>query len=237
MSNGRFTSANSQSLFLLTAVIALGLAGCATRQLVPAPEAQLVPGRSDTAVAESHGVRTTVQSQAWSGRPTRLPQQITPHKVTVVNEGTRPVRTNYDDFTLTGTSGFTYSALPPYRITGSVREPVIVPRFSYSRFYVAPFYRPFYPGVPVWGSSPWRYNRYYYNRVWAEWPVQLPTRDMRENAIPPGVLQPGGRVSGFLYFPKLPSETTTVMFKQNVVDSGTQRSIAEVEVPFVHERR
>jgi len=36
MSNDRFTSANSQSLILLTAVIALGLAGCATRQLVPA---------------------------------------------------------------------------------------------------------------------------------------------------------------------------------------------------------
>jgi hypothetical protein len=236
MSNSRSTPGNPTALIVLTAAIALGLTGCASRQLVPAPEAQLMPGRHDTAVAESDGVRTTVQSQAWSGRPASLPQQITPLEVTVVNHSDRPVRITYDDFTLTGSSGFTYSALPPYKITGSVREPVMVPRFSYSGFYVAPFYRPFYPGVPVWAASPWRYNPYYYNRVWADWPVQLPTRDMREKAIPAGVLQPGGRVSGFLYFPKLPRDTTTVTFKQTLVDSNTQQTIAAVEVPFVYER-
>jgi len=236
MSNGRSTSRNSHALIPLAAVIALGLAGCASRQLVPAPEAQLMPGSQDTAVAESDGVRTTVQSQAWSGSPASLPQQITPLQVTLVNHSDRAVRITYDDFTLTGSSGFTYNALPPYKITGSVREPVMVPRFSFSGFYVAPFYRPFYPGVPVWAASPWRYNSYYYNRVWADWPVQLPTRDMREKAIPAGVLQPGGRVSGFLYFPKLPRETTTVTFKQSLVDSSTQKTIAEVEVPFVYKR-
>lgn len=236
MSNSRSTPGIPNALILLTAVATLGLAGCASRQLVPAPQAQLMPDRHDTAVAESDGVRTTVQSQAWSGSPASLPQQITPLHVTVVNHSDRPVRIAYDDFTLTGSSGFTYSALPPYEITGSVLEPVMVPRFSYSGFYVAPFYRPFYPGVPVWAASPWRYNRYYYNRAWADWPVRLPTRDMREKAIPAGVLQPGGRVSGFLYFPKLPRETTTVTFKQSLVDSNTQQAIAAVEVPFVYER-
>ena len=236
MRNSRSTLGKSGVLIVPTAVIALGLAACATRQLVPAPEAQLMPGRQDTAVAESGGVRTTVQSQAWSGSPASLPQQITPLQVTVVNHSDRPVRITYDDFTLTGSSGFAYSALPPYKITGSVREPVMVPRFSYSRFYVAPFYRPFYPAVPVWAASPWRYNSYYYNRVWADWPVRLPTRDMREKAIPAGVLQPGGQVSGFLYFPKLPRETTTVTFKQSLVDSSTQKTIAEVELPFVYKR-
>ena len=194
-----------------------------------------MPGGHDTAVAESDGVRTTVQAQAWSGSPASLPQQITPLKVTVANESSRPVRITYDDFTLTGSSGFSYSALPPYEITGSVREPVMVPRFSYSGFFVAPFYGRYYPGIPVW-ASPWRYNRYYYNREWAEWPIQLPTRDMRDQAIPAGVLQPGGRVSGFLYFPKLPRETTSVTFKQNVIDSGTQKTLAMVKVPFVYER-
>ena len=235
MSEASSTHRGSLGLIALVAVSALGLAACASRQLVPAPGAQLMPGRNDTAAAQSDGVRTTVQSQAWSGSPTTLPQQITPLKVTVVNEGTRPVRINYDDFTLTGSSGFTYSALPPYEITGSAREPVSVPRFAYSGFYVAPFYRRYYPGVPVW-ASPWRYNRYYYSRVWAEWPVQLPTRDMRDKAIPAGVLQPGGRVSGFLYFPKLPRETTSVTFKQSVIDSGTQEALAEVEVPFMYKR-
>lgn len=236
MSRRRSTSRNSHVPLVLTIVMAVCMAGCASRQLVPGPEAQLMPGRHDTAIAESAGVRTTVQSQAWSGSPARLRQQITPLKVTVVNNGSRPVRINYDDFTLTGSSGFTYSALPPYKITGSIREPVMAPRFSYSRFYVAPFYRPFYPGVPVWGASAWRYNPDYYNRAWTEWPVQLPTRDMREQAIPAGVLQPGGRVSGFLYFPELPGETTTVTFKQSLVDSSTQKTIAEVEVPFVYKR-
>ncbi|MGH7105212.1 MAG: hypothetical protein ACREFT_01745 [Acetobacteraceae bacterium] len=235
MSELSSTHRGSLALIALAAASALGLAGCASRQLVPAPEAQLMPGRSDTAVAQSEGVRTTVQSQAWSGSPTTLPQQITPLKVTVVNEGTRPVRINYDDFTLTGSSGFTYGALPPYQITGSAREPVSVPRFAHSGFYVAPFYGRYYPGVPVWASG-WRYNRYYYSRVWTEWPVQLPTRDMRDKAIPAGVLQPGGRVSGFLYFPKLPRETTSVTFKQSVIDSGTQKALAEVEVPFLYER-
>jgi hypothetical protein len=236
MSDNRSISGNSRPLIVLSAVIALSLTGCASRQLVPAPEARLMPGRHDTAVAEAGGVRTTVQSQAWSGSPASLPQQITPLKVTVVNDSSRPVRINYDDFTLTGSSGFTYSALPPYEITGSVRERVMVPHFAYSGFFVAPYYRPFYPGVPVWAASPWRYDRYYYNRTWAEWPVQLPTRDMREKAIPAGVLQPGGRVSGFLYFPRLPGETTTVTFKQSLVDSNSQKAIAEVEVPFVYER-
>jgi hypothetical protein len=235
MTNNRSTSMKSHTPIVFSAVMALCLAGCATPRLVPAPEAQIMPGGHDTAVAESDGVRTTVQAQAWSGSPASLPQQITPLKVTVANESSRPVRITYDDFTLTGSSGFSYSALPPYEITGSVREPVMVPRFSYSGFFVAPFYGRYYPGIPVW-ASPWRYNRYYYNREWAEWPIQLPTRDMRDKAIPAGVLQPGGRVSGFLYFPKLPRETTSVTFKQNVIDSGTQKTLAMVEVPFVYER-
>ena len=234
------TSPHSQVIPILVATaFGLALSGCASRLLVPAPQAHLVPGRHDMAVAQSAHVRTTVQSEAWSGNPADLPSEITPLEVTIINHGNRSVRIAYKEFTLTSSSGFTYRALPPYQITGSIRQPVVAPHFAYSGFFIAPFYGPYYPGVPVWGSH-WAYDPFYYQNAWAKWPVDwpvpLPTRDMRRMAIPAGVLKPGGAISGFLYFPKLPSQTERVTFRERLVDPKTKNTLAVIDVPFRYAR-
>jgi hypothetical protein len=208
---------------------------CAGERILPAPGDQLVPGERQAASALVEGVRTIVQAGAWNGEPAGLPAQMTPLKVTIENSSQHPLRVRYNEFTLGSSAGFTYRALPPYKITGSNGEPALVPRFAYSGFLLAPYYYgPYFGGIPAWGY-PWPYDSVYYDDLYGEWPVQLPTRDMRQAAIPEGVVQPGGTVSGFLYFPDLPRDVGGVTFHETLIDAATKAQFGDVRIPFVVE--
>jgi len=225
-------------LLLCLGVLMLG--GCAQLQLRPAPEAQRVPGQRLAAAAENAGVRMVVQPQAWRGRPRSLGQELTPLKVTLENRSDRPVRINYEDFVL-DTGGTEYTPLPPVDIKGEVTEyadrPLyvprytIVPRFGYRGFYVMPWYRPYYPGLRPW-RTPWPYSSLYYDTYYPRWTVQLPTEDMLDMAIPEGVVEPGGSVTGYMYFPALDRGAERVTFRANLSVPRDGDSVASLSIPF-----
>lgn len=236
------TSGHHTWLLPVLVVVLILLAGCAQTKLAPAPQAQRVPGKELAAVAQTAGVRMVVEAGAWSGHPDNLAQELTPLRVTIDNGSDQPLRVRYEDFAIETGKGVRYTPLPPLRIQGTVIEqadrPVrfpryaVTPRFAYSGFYLAPWYSPYYPNLRAW-SHPWAFSPFYYDTYYPRWTVKLPTPDMLEMAIPEGVIEPGGRVSGFLYFPDIAARVERVTFSAELMQGREGQRLGALEVPFV----
>jgi hypothetical protein len=220
------------------AVVLVCLVGCAHEQgLLPAPEAKVAPGTPKVAYDQSSGVEVLVEGDAWHGNPRDLDKVMTPIRVTVRNRSAEPVRITFKDFALETPSANRVNPLPPFSMhtLGPKRTSVVTtPDFDYDGFWVAPFYGPYYPTLTPWWR-PWAYEPGFYDEHFVEWRVQLPTEEMLRAALPEGVVQPGGHVSGFLYFPgALPKNTGHVFTLRAsfAKEEGTQ-SLAKVEIPLV----
>jgi hypothetical protein len=211
---------------------AVALTGCAsTPELVPAPNAQPAPpGPGKGAVAEVRGVTVIARSDAWSGFPPDL-DRVTPILVTIENDGAVPVRIRYNEFSLEAPStGASYAAIPPFDVRGTEVEPIT--RLGYRGFWVAPYYAPYYPGLrPYYGAFP--FDQYYYDQYYPTWVnIELPTGDMVQKALPEGVLDPGGRVTGCLYFRKVKRGAGTVEFTDKLVNAATGAALGTIRIPF-----
>ena len=229
----------------------LGASGCASAVLTPAPEARVVPGTASAAMSEVAGVRVTVQADAWEGVRS-VTDRVHPLRVTIENRSAFTVRVRYGDFALVAANGVRRPALPPVRVEGDLLSPmlapglapIITPRFSSRRFYVAPYFAPLYPGVPVYGRPYVLYDPGYY----AFWHVDF-TRAVRSSvevlslALPEGVIEPEGQVAGFLYFRTVDPDAGQVVFRAAIVAVHGERDavggtvLGEVAVPFTVTKR
>lgn len=202
-----------------------------TPRLSPAPGAQPAPpGPGKGAMATVRGVSMIARSDAWSGFPPNL-QRVTPILVTIENNGPTPLRLRYNEFTLVDPmTGQSYRAIPPFDVRGTEVEPVTAP--NYSRFWVAPYYSRYYPGIrPYRGAFP--FDDLYYDRYYPAWvDIQLPTGDMVQKALPEGVLDPGGVVTGYLYFQNVDRDAGLVEFRGELVDARSGRQFGLIEIPF-----
>lgn len=231
----------SSSLQTLLGMVVLTLVGCAPLHLRPAPGAQIVPTAPLAAADHDAGVRIVVQPDAWRGTPEHLDRELTPMKVTIDNGSDRPLRICYEDFILETGDKLQLLPLPPLDIRGQVTErsdtPIylpsyaIVPRFIHRVFRVAPWYAPYYPSLSRWNNT-WAINHAYYDIYYPRWTVELPTADMVARAMPEGVIEPGGRLSGFLYFPTLDDDPERVTFKANLSSAREDVLFATLRVPF-----
>jgi len=228
------------------AALATLLIACSPARLKPAEETRTLPNAPLAAVTEQGGVRMIVEPGAWTSNPENLGSRILPLKVSITNNNSEPVRVRYSDFTLEG-NGLRYTPLPPIEIRGRVIEtadrPVYVPsyrspfyspfqpRFSHQHFRVAPWYAPYYVGMSAW-SRPWRYDPFYYDTYYPQWRVDLPTSEMVELAIPEGVIEPGGSVSGFLYFQPISGDLDRVTFKADLMNGEDGKRLGTLELPF-----
>ncbi len=218
--------------------------------LVPDESAQKVSDK--IAYSESGGVRVWVNGDAWRADPLDLRDVLTPVHVNIENSSTRPVRLAYGDFSLVGDSGMRYAAMSPLRADSQLprsergpspsEEPVLVlavahrasparvqPRFRHRQFYIAPQYEYYYPGYPLWGS-PFPYT--YFGGGPYSWPRTLPTDDMIAEALPEGVLEPGGQVDGFVYFQGVTQRETRVRFDYKLYDARADSTLGEVIIPL-----
>jgi hypothetical protein len=208
---------------------ALGLAGCQAT-LNPAPSARQI---SDSgAIAAAQGIRMIARADAWSGIPADLGNQITPLYVKIENNTAQPLYIRYNQFRLVSAEGRRFSALPPFQIDGTATVSVANPYFPSAGFDYAPYLSPYYPGATVYAGS-WGLNAPYWQRFGTIMPtVQLPTADMVQKALPEGVLQPGGQVSGFLYFEGVGPNTEWVQLRANYENARTGGFITRLTIPF-----
>ena len=221
----------------LSLMLVLALAGCAATEIKPAPVANQLPGPGQGAIAQANNVVVEARADAWEWRPEDLTREVTPLLVTVRNNSDRPISIQYSRFQLVTNDGRTLRALPPFDIRGSVTKRVGTLGYPYSGFSVYPGLSPYYTDVtPVadpigFGFDPLYYDTYYSELV----QIQLPTDDMLERALPEGVLDPGGEVTGFLYMQNVGEQTARLEFQYNVIDASTGEQFASIEIPFVTE--
>lgn len=231
-------------------VSGIALVACAQQKVLePAPGAKLAPGRKDVAEAATAGVALKVSGDSWKGDPQDLGTLFTPILVTLQNQSGKTLRVSYQDFTLTGGSGFKYAAIPPMKAKGTISAEAASPRprmavwdgsapaqlrrarFEGRGFYVAPHFSYLYPGFEPWGG-PFAYDPLYYDTYYARWPERLPTRDMIAEALPEGAVQDGGSVSGFVYFQSMTGRESAVQFEMNLVDATNGSSFGLAAIPF-----
>ncbi|MBS1148818.1 MAG: hypothetical protein H6Q89_516 [Myxococcaceae bacterium] len=244
-------------------ICALALAGCVAEPvLIPARGASVLTGTPGVAFAEEAGIKVFLNGDAWRGDPSGLSELMTPIKVSIENRSGVRLRLTFQDISLLGASGFRYPALAP--MTGEPKVSELVPnasapvgkvvlipvaaqqapaqpavyprsRIHHQGFMVAPHYYAYYPGVPAW-SLAFPYDPFYYQRYQDVWPTLLPTQDMLAEAMPEGVLEDGGRISGFVYFQNV-SKEQQVRFEMRLVDASTDTELGTISVPFAVVRR
>jgi hypothetical protein len=222
------------------------LAGCAGGggELQPARSANVVIGMSDTATVNASSVQLILQADEWpEGR--EVPARVTPVLVDIVNRGDAPLRLEYRHFVLQTWAGRKLAAIPPFRVYGTPLSPQVEParariELSYDAkgFEVAPHYASLYEGVAPYGR-PFAADQRYHGTHYAYWEragADLPTRDMKVLALPEGVLRPGGQITGYLYFEKVPADADRVQFHLNLVHADTGDVFDVATVPFVVSR-
>ena len=104
----------------------------------------------------------------------------------------------YAAFSLGAPSGFRLAALPPFQVASRNASAVAQPAFVSGGFLVAPWHARFYPWLGVWSGPP-AFDAPYYDQWYGAWPA-VPDDDVLREALPEGVLEPGGHAQGFLYF-------------------------------------
>lgn len=217
----------NRGILVLTTVL---VAACGGRpSLEPAPGAQPAPGGGYAGFTD--GVMVTADPDAWRGVPRRL-DTVTPVLVTIQNDGTTPVRIRYNEFTLVAPDGRRYAAIPPFQVRGTEVE--YISDLEYSGFYVAPWYSRYYPRIRPFRGYPYTFDPVYYDRYYPRFvELALPTGDMIQKALPEGVLEPGGRVSGFLYFENVSGDVPSVDFRAELVNAATGEPFGAVNIPFL----
>ena len=181
------------------------------------------------------GIRVDVVADAWTGIPLDM-GDIEPLLVTVSNASGHPLRIRYDQFMVVGPGGDREAALPPFEIRGTVLvDPVFTPGpypYAVNGFWVAPYLSRYYPSLRPFGGpfvyDPWYYSTHYPTIA----RVSLPTSDMLAQALPEGVLEPGGRVTGFVYLEDKPHSGDQSTFVMDLVSADTAERFGRVEIPL-----
>ena len=224
----------------------LALTACASASLSPAPEARTISGATNVAVGEVDGVRVTVQADAWDG-DYHVSNAVQPMRVTITNSGKKALRVRYGDFALIAANGHRHGALPPYKVEGDLLQPmmantympIITPAFGYRRFYIAPYFARLYPGVPAYVRGYPLYDPGYYAYYHQAFVQSIrPTVEMLGRAMPEGVIESDGQLSGFLYFERADPKWTSLTFRAMLVavrDGAAPtggEAFGEISIPF-----
>lgn len=216
----------------------LGMTGCqvTSPDLEPLDVGD-VEIRNKRAVVTDGAIEITVEYAEWPEN-VRITEEVTPIRIVVDNRGERSVTVRYDDFALLGTSGVAYRALPPFDIKGSAivlggpDSTLHNPAIEYRSFRVFQPYGPVYPGLDTF-SGPYFYDAYY-SDTYAQWPRrELPTEEMLARALPEGVIDPGGRLAGWLYFERVDDDEAWVIFEALLGDVETGEPVSRLNVTFL----
>jgi hypothetical protein len=209
-------------------------------RLTPAPEALELEDLNHAAKASVAGVDIIVQARAWIGT-TAIKTEVTPLKITIDNKSNRPIRFRYSDFALISSTGEHFAALPPYAIEGTIEEPVriqprpgaVAPRFFHDGFHVAPHFSPYFDGIAAFDGA-FFYDPFYYDRYYTYWQeIELPTIEMLQESLPDGVLDPGGKVIGFLYFETVTPDIPRIVFRMDIADARDGTVLGTANIPFL----
>lgn len=200
------------------------------------------PAREAEAPETAGGDREPVRVELTASRatdPAYVLGHVTPVRLEIENTGQEPLRIAYDRFVLIDDRGAAYSALPLFRVQGTAEEPELAPNqevleqpaFQASQFSVAGVYSAVYPRLSAF-DGPAGHDPQYHNYYFAYWAgIPLPTREMLSLGIPEGVLGPGGKLSGLLYFESTGGGLPALRLRGDFLNPFTGERLGSVSVP------
>lgn len=226
-----------------TLLIAVMATSCTPVQadLEPATAADEVRFLERAARGQEGDIVMIAQAAAWPGDAI-ITQKVSPLRLRIENHGEVPVAVHLGKIALEGSSGRTYLAVPPVLLSGSVDHTAppptpLTPGYEASRFVIASKYRTIYPRRSAYGGT-FNYDLNDNRMRYGYWDIEelLPTPEMIGNALPEGVLESGGDVTGWVYFEKVDQDAETqVALAAAIMPVEGQVPLAEFEVPFVTE--
>lgn len=223
------------TLALAALTLLAGAAACGTPEprLAPAPDLERTPGPGVGSAVRRARITVEARARAWAAEPADLHTRVTPLLVGISNESTRPLRIRYDAFALVTARGPSLAAIPPYDVGDSATRPVAVVGRPARGFAVAPYLARYYPDLPTANAS-FPFDSVHY-RTYAPRlrDGELPTWQMVQQALPEGVLAPGGSVRGFVYFEDAGPLFARARFRMDFVDAATGIQFDTAVIPFV----
>jgi hypothetical protein len=237
----RGAMSRSTGLTLIACGAALAAGGCGHGTLIPANSATVVPGAPEAAYSVVDGVRCSADVGAWSEDAKPLPDFVVPVKVRIKNASGRPIQVLYEDFVLAGKNGHSYRPLPivPLDESDGERPTAIEPIYSSTKFFVGPRLHDVYPTLDMWTADLPR-DQALYEKQFRRWGHARLARQAIRMALPEGVLDDGGTISGFLYFESPLAHESRVTFQADfdaatpkpTRDDADSEIVASIEIPF-----
>jgi hypothetical protein len=219
------------SLRLATAGALALVTACASRQrFVPASQLERASGDPSAAVVNQSGLTVVADADEWDAYPASLPALMTPVYVRIMNDSDHEIAIRYQDFHLATESGGRLAPLPPLA-SDRVNRAAVLPQLDARGFHWAPYYRDLFGEDLDYWTGGFAFDPYYYDR-YSRWRSDLPTTPMVERALPEGVLEAGGFVAGFLYFPKA-NATRGVTLEVDLAPPEGSPRIADITIPFL----
>jgi hypothetical protein len=180
-------------------------------------------------VAEENGVQVVVAEAPV--RPCECPDVVV-LRVTIQNRTDRMLNIRYKDFALGSRSGERLEVLPPFDL--ALKEPMPIPDnypYAWSGFQLAPHLVNYYRGF--WNTTvKVDHDVAYYDehqpRLVA---ITSVTDAMRRHALPEGILEPDGHITGVLYFVNPRSYELSIM-TASFADAQSGRRVVALDVPL-----
>lgn len=208
-------------------------------ELIPkdADDQQVILNQTETITVDS--VQVTVSSDAWVGAP-EVKTKVTPLKLQIKNNNDSPIKITYSNLFLVSNDGDIYSALPIYNIINDANKPhllddekvVVKTEIDHDNFYLYPLYTRVYNDIPVTDFNYFE-DPGYYEKYYAEWrETGMPTDGMKNLALPEGILDKGGSLSGFIYFQKVDPDLKTVTLNMSITNAENNEVLGSIKLPF-----
>ncbi|MGI9535040.1 MAG: hypothetical protein ACR2NW_08805 [Thermodesulfobacteriota bacterium] len=191
------------------------LTGCAS--LYGNSTYSIITPEVQTSAPGQNKVNITIRTNVWKGTPNDLSGYLTPLFIEITNNTDKPISISYNDFVLIDDNRNQYNAVIPEMASD------IVAQKSKNKWYFRPsisigigtggYYRRGYGygigyynrGYPYYRSPfYWPYNSAYYSDYYDSYYYNQDYSDVFTQALVPGVIRPNARLSGFIYFKKLP---------------------------------
>lgn len=227
------------TLFTALAVGTAASLGCAGS---PEPELTATPQTTVLAVNGARigslsGVQVRVDPVAETSRYQNDPE-LHPARVEIRNRSERPVRVRYDAFALESGGTRQSGAVPVLLIDRADDNMPGVGGLSGAAweqrdFEIAGDYAVLYPDMQAYEGA-FEATTVDAYRSGAQGDVMgMHDEELLASTIPEGVILPGGRVEGIIWFEDLvQTPDSTLVFTMDLVDASTGESFGTIEVPF-----
>lgn len=111
---------------------------------------------------------------------------------------------------------------------------IVATQWRATGYWAAPYYRVYHPAAAIY-DRPFPANAAHHRAFYPAWEnyEALPTDEMLAWAMPEGVVQPGGSVSGYLYFERVDIDENDVLFRAHLDSAESGLEVVTVSIPFL----